>query len=237
VDFLEKLIWEKYQKNIHYRQLLNVAEIDSERSTESYGLNKRGDIFIPLNYNKNFWGQFVVESGSDLDTIAISQIVDLVDLYFKLKVSNWTSEVHAASLANDQGQVLSRTEKSKIFYLKSSSPEKVNYIISYIQEKVGAQGKLTWSPNFDLEDLNFQALIVINKAELIKSEELLKIAFSENRPHIVMTSSAQLQDWYTWAVLDKDVKAKLAINDADLDTMPSNLTEAKDCIDLLWFEE
>jgi hypothetical protein len=239
MDLLEKWIWEKYQKNIDYKQLIDASEIDLEQSAINYSLNKSGDLLIPLSYNKSYWGQLVILKGANLNKIDIGQIVDLTDLYFKLKVSQWTDD--AESILRDSPPELEASVVQippRIFYLKSSIPEKSNYIISYIQERLGAQGKLPWDKNLDLECQDFQSLIIhINGTNLITGDDLIRMASSDLKPQIIITDPNRISDWRAWNALDINLKAKLAILDADLDSMPLILSEAKDCIDLLWFAD
>jgi hypothetical protein len=240
VDLLEKWIWEKYRKHINYKQLIDVSEIDIERSSPQYSINKRGDLLIPLTYDASFWGQLVVVSGSDLSALVISQIVDLADLYFKLKVSTWTAGAESVVLEEmTETKMTGVTNRQpRIFFLKSASPEKSNYIISFLQERLGLQGKLPWEKNMDLEDESMVSLMIhINSIDAITNEDLLRLAVSERVPHIVITASGKMTDWQTWASLETHLKAKLAIIDADLDSMPMALSAAKDCIDLLWFAD
>jgi hypothetical protein len=239
VDLLKKWVWEKYRKNIDYKQLIDASEIDVERSTAQYSFNRQEDLLVPLTYNKDFWGQLVVEKGADLSTHAISQIVDLADLYFKLKVSSWTSEARSTLFEEQPEGGLNKIKgPPKIYFLKSATPEKSNYIISFLQEKLAAQGKLPWDKNYDLEDESLDSVIIhINDIQTISREDLLRMAYSDRKPQIVITSSSKLSDWHTWSALKIELQTKLAIIDADLDTMPLTLSEAKDCIDLLWFAD
>lgn len=239
MDLLEKWIWEKYRKHISHKQLIDASEIDLERSAISYSLSKQGDLIIPLTYDKDFWGQLIVKEGSDLTAIAITQIIDLTDLYFKLKVSSWTAESRAPLFEErleaefNQSKILPR-----IFYLKCANSAKANFIVSFLQERLGSLSKFPWNRSLDLEDKSSASLLIhIEGTESISKEDLLRMAYSQRTPQIVITSSVKLSDWHVWAALNVDLQTKLAIVDADLDSMPMVLSEAKDCIDLLWFAD
>jgi hypothetical protein len=243
VNLLEKWIWDKYRKNIEYLQLLDASQIDTKNSSTTHLFNHKGDLLIPLQHNKDFWGQLVVKSGSDLSVLAINQIIDLTDLYFKLKVSRWTSELRAPEL-DESIDFIEEQEKTKIFFngspqiffLKSRSMGRANYIVDFLQDKMVLQGKLPWSREYDIESESLSDLILhVQDASVLSCDDLLNWSLSQRRPHLIIYSGVALAEWHVWQQLESSTQIKLSILEADLDGLPVTLAGARDCIDMLWF--
>lgn len=244
MNLLEKWIWEKYRKNIEYTQLIDASEIDTDNSSTTTHLFRRnGDLLVPLRHNKDFWGQMIVKAGSDLSTVAIEQIIDLTDLYFKLRVSRWTADLRSPFLEEKTNFLETEPQSasqfagtSRIFFLKSANKGRANYIVDFLQDKMSLQGKLPWSREQDIEDATLTNLLVqIEDINAITTDDLLNWALSERKPHLVITSKVTLSEWHIWTQLAEPTKSKLNVLEADLDSMPVTLVGARECIDLLWF--
>lgn len=236
VELLESIIRERFHKRVDYHHLINISNFEDQNKLEPI-ITRRGDLIIPLTNKTTYWGQLVVYDASDMNSERVTQLKDLVDLYFSAQVTQW---VHEPRLPKVE---YSYDVKPHLILVKSSQENRSHYVLSYLQDKLMTLGTLPWNSSLELNDPELYSILLYIKSveELTYSEvQLISQLWSKKSllngeaklPHLLIffdKNSKAEAAWNQLSVSELDAMEKIEI---DLDRMPIALSELREAIDL-----
>lgn len=236
MELLENIISERFHKKIGYQHLINISNFDDHNNLTPI-VTTKGDLLIPLLNNETHWGQLVVYDASDLNSEHVSQLKELVDLYFRVQVTQW---IHEPRLPKVE---YSYDIKPQLILVKSSQENRSHFVLSYLQDKLMTLGTLPWNSDLQFNDPELSSILLYLKSvDKLSQAEVKKIAqvwskkslLSGNSqlPHLLIFFEKDPSSYEAWSQLTEEELDSLEKVEIDLDRMPLSLTELRDAIDM-----